>query len=296
LGALEGDEARARRRARAAVDAPGRIAERGQALLERSGGGSAAFRRSCGAGGGCQGHEGQSDRDDDARRTWKHGHVRLDDASREFLHAMFAVKDWAASVVQLIMAVAVVRPQSAARASDETLVARAQRGDVAAFETLLARHDRGLRALAYRMLGTAAAMDDVLQEAYVRAFRGLDGFDGRAAFRTWLYRIVANACLDELRRTARRPQVGLDEAAERSDPGAEIPETSAQRLDLAAALDRLDPDLRLVVLMVDAEGFSYDEVSAVLGIPAGTVASRLSRARAALRPQLSSTRHGGASQ
>lgn len=172
---------------------------------------------------------------------------------------------------------------------ERRLIKRAQGGEVAAFEELLAANGPAMRRLAYSMLGSEAAMDDVLQTAYVRAFRALPKFDGRSSFGTWLHRIVANAAVDELRRIARRGEVDLEALEGRAAAGSpDIAGASDTRLDLANALAGLPADLRIVVLMVDAEGYSYDEVAEVVGIPPGTVASRLSRARAALRPALES--------
>lgn len=169
------------------------------------------------------------------------------------------------------------------------LIKRAKGGDVGAFEALLAANGPAMRRLAYSMLGSEAAMDDVLQTAYVRAFRALPKFDGRSSFGTWLHRIVANAAVDELRRIARRGEVDLEALEGRAAASSpDIAGASDTRLDLANALAGLPADLRIVVLMVDAEGYSYDEVAEVVGIPPGTVASRLSRARAALRPALES--------
>src|ERR671929_384113 len=92
---------------------------------------------------------------------------------------------------------------------DELVLARARAGDAEAFATLVERHDRPLRALAFRLLGDRDAMDDALQEAYVKAFRSLPRFDGRSSVRTWLYRVVYNACVDELRRARARSVVAL---------------------------------------------------------------------------------------
>jgi RNA polymerase sigma-70 factor (ECF subfamily) len=182
----------------------------------------------------------------------------------------------------LLIFIAVVDPPPR---GERRLIKRAQGGDVSAFEALLAANGAAMRRLAHSMLGHEAAMDDVLQTAYVRAFRALPDFDGRARFGTWLHRIVANAAIDELRRVARRGEVDLDALEGRaaaSDPSG----ASDTRMDLANALAGLPADLRIVVLMVDAEGYSYDEVAEVVGIPPGTVASRLNRARAKLRPLL----------
>jgi RNA polymerase sigma-70 factor (ECF subfamily) len=165
-------------------------------------------------------------------------------------------------------------------ASEEiTPVARV---DADAFVLLLREHDLRHRRLAFRLLGDRERMDDVLQEAYARAFRALPRFRGGAAIGTWLYRIVYNTCLDELRRSGARREVSLDEWRERGSAAAGVEE----RLDLEAALAALPVELRAVVLLVDADELSYDEAAEVLGIPAGTVASRLSRARDALKGAL----------
>jgi RNA polymerase sigma-70 factor (ECF subfamily) len=166
---------------------------------------------------------------------------------------------------------------------DAQLLARARDGDPDAFAALIRPFDHGLRGLAFRLLGTSERMDDALQEAYVRAFRGLPRFRGQAAFSTWLYRIAYNACQDELRRS-RWDETSLRDvdAVGSADPGDAV----ARRLDLARALAALPFDLRAVVLLVDAEGMDYREAGEVLGIPPGTVGSRLNRARVSLRAAL----------
>jgi RNA polymerase sigma-70 factor (ECF subfamily) len=155
--------------------------------------------------------------------------------------------------------------------------------DVDAFVALLREYDLQHRRLTFRLLGDRDRMDDVLQEAYARAFRALPRFRGSAAIGTWLYRIVYNTCLDELRRSGARKEVSLDEWRERVPIRGERVE---ERLDLEAALAALPVELRAVVLLVDADELSYDEAAEVLGIPPGTVASRLSRARDALKGAL----------
>jgi RNA polymerase sigma-70 factor (ECF subfamily) len=167
---------------------------------------------------------------------------------------------------------------------DSRIVRRAQRGDQRAFVQLVRHYDDGLRALAYRLLGDRDRMDDALQEAYVNAFRALPRFRGEAELGTWLYRIAYNACLDELRRT--RTVVPLDSVRERADPSSPPDERVAARGDLGAALDALQPEDRAAVLLVDAQGFDYRSAAEILSVPEGTVASRLNRARAALRRHL----------
>ena len=152
--------------------------------------------------------------------------------------------------------------------------------DEQAFAQLVREHDANLRALAYRLLGDRDRMDDALQEAYLRAYRALPRFRGDSSLATWLYRVTYNACLDELRNT---PQVvALDSVRERADPRPGAAET----IELADALAALPPPDRAAVLLVDAQGFDYRSAADVLGIPEGTIASRLSRARAHLRRYL----------
>ncbi|MGH2995097.1 MAG: RNA polymerase sigma factor [Gaiellaceae bacterium] len=166
------------------------------------------------------------------------------------------------------------------------VVDRARGGDQEAFAVLIKHYDPGLRSLAYRILGDRDRMDDALQETYVKAFRALPRFRGDSKLGTWLYRIAYNACLDELGRSRRVVQLPLDDEAERPSFGADPGDVVASRRDLAAALAGLSPEERAAVLLVDAQGFDYRDAGDVLGIPVGTVASRLNRARAALRSAL----------
>jgi RNA polymerase sigma-70 factor (ECF subfamily) len=146
---------------------------------------------------------------------------------------------------------------------------------------LVRHYDPGLRALAYRIVGDPDRMDDALQEAYVHAFRALPRFRGDSAIGTWLYRIVYNACVDELKRA--RNVVPLESIRERTDPRPGAAETIPLRRDLAAALGGLSPDDRAAILLVDAQGFDYRSAAEIVGVPEGTIASRLNRARAILR-------------
>jgi RNA polymerase sigma-70 factor, ECF subfamily len=171
------------------------------------------------------------------------------------------------------------------------VVERAKRGDRKAFDAVIRHYDPGLRALAFRILGDRDQMDDALQDAYLRAYRALPRFRGRSSLGTWLYRIVYNASLDELERSRRVVQFPLD-AVEPADTAPEPDETVILRRDLADALSLLSPGDRAAVLMVDAQGFGYDDAAEVLEVPAGTIASRLNRARASLRAALASPSEG----
>jgi RNA polymerase sigma-70 factor (ECF subfamily) len=157
----------------------------------------------------------------------------------------------------------------------------------AVFTELLKRHDRKLRALAYRMLrGDRFWMEDALQEAYIRAYRAKDTLRSHDEAGTWLYRIVYNTCVDVQRSAARHRHVPLEDALLPPVHDAPPPGWSG----LASALDALPFEQRAAVLLIDAEGLDYAAAAEVLGIPVGTVASRLSRARASLRRDLEGRR------
>lgn len=165
---------------------------------------------------------------------------------------------------------------------DVELVELARRGDRAAFDELIRRHDDRLRGLAYRLLTDRHGMDDALQDAYLKAYRALDRFRAGSDFGTWIYRIAYNSCIDELRRRKRSP-VAADEPAEpaSSQPGPERVVSASETV--RAALAELPTDQRVTVVLVDGEGFDHREAAKILGVAPGTVASRLHRARAALR-------------
>lgn len=130
-------------------------------------------------------------------------------------------------------------------------------------------------------------MDDALQDAYLRAFRAIGRFRRESEFSTWLYRIVTSTCIDHGRRRGRRRE---DELADDVSPHVPVVDRVGdgvvRRADLAAALAELTDDHRATLLLVDGEGLSYEEASFVLGVAAGTVASRLARARAIMRDLL----------
>jgi len=166
-------------------------------------------------------------------------------------------------------------------------VLRAARGgDRDAFVELMEHYDRRLRSLAYRLLDDKDAMGDAMQDVYVKTFRALGSFEGRAAVGTWLYRITYTTCLDHLEKR-RAHTVAYDDSEPPSlhlvgDPADE----ASLRVDLAAALKGLPPEQRAAVLMVDRDGYDYRATAEALEIPMGTLASRLSAARAALRRAL----------
>jgi len=171
--------------------------------------------------------------------------------------------------------------------SDERLVQRVRAGDTRAFPELVRTHDERLRGLAYKLLaGDHHRMDDAMQNAYVQAYRSIDRFRADADLGTWLYRIVYNACLDELRRAKRRPEP-VDSTLWERPSGRAGPERAVHAADsVLRALAALPDDQRVTVVLVDGEGFDHQEAAEILGVAAGTIASRLSRARATMREVL----------
>ena len=176
----------------------------------------------------------------------------------------------------------------------DPLVAAAQAGDRRALDELLRQHSDRLYALARRLTGNDADAADALQEALIAIVRGLPRYDGRAAFGTWAYRVATNACLDELRRRGRRPV--LDDGtllSSRAAPGSDVGDVVGARLDVDAALARLPLEFRTAVVLRDLSGLDYTEIGEVLGIPPGTVRSRIARGRAQLAALLGNSDDGG---
>lgn len=148
-----------------------------------------------------------------------------------------------------------------------------------AFELLVERFQGKVFRLALSYLGSRCDAEDLAQDAFVRVWRALPGYDGRASFSTWIYVITRNACLSELRRRRLRPTSPLDEAAEPLPAGPPAGPASDARLDCVALLLALPENQRQVVSLFYLEGRSYEQVAAMLGMPLNTVRSHLHRAR-----------------
>jgi RNA polymerase sigma-70 factor (ECF subfamily) len=165
---------------------------------------------------------------------------------------------------------------------DATLAAAAAAGDRQALERLLDRHADRIHAVCRRVLANPEDALDATQEAMIAIARGIDRFDGRSAFTTWLYRVATNAALDEGRRRGRRP-LPVDDVPEPA-PATETPLENrvGARLDVDAALARLPDEFRVAVVLRDLCDLDYAEIANLLGVPPGTVRSRIARGRAAL--------------
>ena len=183
------------------------------------------------------------------------------------------------------------------RRDDDTLVAAAQAGDRAALDALLRRHYDRVHAVCRRIAGSTRDADDATQEAMISIVRGIGRFDGRSAFSTWIYRIATNAALDELRRRQRRPalHVVADEGPDPEvvDPLAERRlEGVVDRLSIDDALAALPDDFRAAVVLRDVADLDYAEIAEVLGVPVGTVKSRIARGRGQLADLLGNQEPG----
>ena len=178
------------------------------------------------------------------------------------------------------------------REPDDALATLAAGGDRRALEQLLDRHADRIHAVCRRVLANREDALDATQEAMIAVARGITRFDGRSAFTTWLYRVATNAALDEARRLQRRP-TPIETLPDRSgpDPVGSGSTTSAEdrvdaRLDVDAALAELPLDFRVAVVLRDLCDLDYAEIASVLGLPPGTVRSRISRGRAQLAANL----------
>lgn len=174
------------------------------------------------------------------------------------------------------------------------VLAAARRGDPQAFTEVLRQYDRQFRLLAFRLLGDRQQMEDALQDAAIRAFRALPRFDGRSALGTWLHRIVYTTCVDHLRRRPGPATPAPSSAADDvPDPGPDPLDRLVAWESLAAALDQLPVDQRVALLLIDQQGYDYRTAGAIIGVPAGTVSSRVSTARATVRRLIGNGQRGG---
>ncbi len=167
--------------------------------------------------------------------------------------------------------------------ADHELAQRARNGDREAFAELVRKHQRRVYATAMHLMGQHSDADDVVQEALIRAYRGLPGFDGRAAFSTWMHRIVVNVALNHLR-ARRRPMLPIEAADRVAAPPTE--EGTAEVRLVVQALSELSPALRVTLILATVEDMPYRQIAETLAVPEGTVAWRVNQARKVLRQRL----------
>lgn len=183
------------------------------------------------------------------------------------------------------------------RGPDDTLVARVQAGDKRAFDLLVLKYQHKVANLISRYLRDHSEVQDVTQEAFIKAYRALPRFRGDSAFYTWLYRIAINTVKNHLVARGRRPPGDdLDaEVAEQMDMGGRLREHATPERELLTdeiaqtvqvALDELPDDLRTAIVLREMEGLSYEEIAVAMECPIGTVRSRIFRAREAIDKRL----------
>ena len=172
----------------------------------------------------------------------------------------------------------------------EHIIARARRGDADAFEQLVAAYRNQVFRLALRMCGNEADADEVAQEAFLSAWKGLPNFRGESRFSTWLYQLTTHAAIDLMRREKRQAAAeDIDEITAADDgpsPQQQVERTETQR-EIRSALMQLPEEYRQVLLLRFMQELSYEEIGQTLKLPAGTVKSRLNRAKAQLKDILS---------
>jgi len=175
---------------------------------------------------------------------------------------------------------------------DAELVRRARRGDEAACHEIVELYSASLYRFAFSLVGNAADAEDVLQETFSGAFRGLRGFEERASLKTWLSRILVRQAARCHRSRARHKAASLDAMLESSAGGRAEPPAAPResdrgmRMDILETLQQLSPDHREVIVLREMQGMSYEEIAGVFGVPRGTVESRLFRARQELKKRL----------
>jgi RNA polymerase sigma-70 factor (ECF subfamily) len=183
------------------------------------------------------------------------------------------------------------------RSIDQKLVVRVQKGDKTAFDLLVRKYQHKVAKLVSRYVRDRREVEDVTQEAFIKAYRAIGGFRGESAFYTWLYRIAVNTAKNYLESQSRRPP-GSDmeiEGAELIESGAGLrdqatPERQMLTNEIATTvhrvLEHLPPDLRTAITLREIEGMSYEEIAEVMDCPIGTVRSRIFRAREAIDHEL----------
>ena len=182
--------------------------------------------------------------------------------------------------------------------TERELVSRARAGDTAAFEQLMLDNQDRVYTLCLRMTGNREDALDLAQETFLNAWRGLPRFQGESSFATWIYRLASNVCIDFLRKEKRRRSLSMTVSldGEEGERQAELPderdtperhlERAELRRAVARGLDRLSPEHRQALVLRELQGLSYAEIGRALGLEEGTVKSRISRARLALRKEM----------
>ena len=177
------------------------------------------------------------------------------------------------------------RPE-ADRAAEGLLVNRCRRGDPAAFEEIYRRHAPRVYSLAYRLTGSLADAEDLLQEAFLLVHRKVDSFKGESALGTWIYRLAVNAALSHRSRRSTGPQPDANDDVDAQVGAEPVHGDAVLRVRIERSLARLPVGYRTVIVLHDIEGLEHEEIASILGCHVGTSKSQLHKARARLREML----------
>ncbi len=182
---------------------------------------------------------------------------------------------------------------------EKILLEKAKTGDVEAYEELVKSHYTIVYNIALRMLSNTHDASDLAQEVFIKIFKSIKNFEGKSSFKTWIYRITINLCYDEYKKKKHISIVSYDEQIENKNDDYGIqtkneiktPEKSLLDSEIKGvlndAINKLPKNLKIVVVLRDIQGFSYEEIAQILKCPQGTVKSRINRAREHLRKELS---------
>jgi len=181
---------------------------------------------------------------------------------------------------------------------NELLFNKAKKGDLEAFEALIRNYEKLIYNAAYRMMGNAHDAEDASQEVILKVYRSISACNNAGAFKSWLFRIINNTCIDEIRKRKGKSTLSLDADYSDLDSHSENPvlkdETTPESEllqaelsgDIQRAIDSLPDDYKSIVVMRDINGLSYDDIADALEINIGTVKSRIARGRKKLRDEL----------
>ncbi len=183
---------------------------------------------------------------------------------------------------------------------EKLLLQKSKAGDISAFEELIEGYQKKIFNIAFRIVGNYDDANDLAQEVLIRIYRSIGNFKEQSSFSTWIYRITTNVCLDDIRKRKNKKVISLDEEIKVEDGEMQrqivsndpLPEDTAERGELRelvnGAIQSLSEEHRVVIVLRDLQGFSYEEISGILKCPEGTVKSRINRARQALKNVLQS--------
>lgn len=191
-----------------------------------------------------------------------------------------------------------MKDETLAEVEDKQFISKAKQGDMAAFEELILQHEKMVYNVALRMMNHSEDAKDISQEVFIKAYRNISNFDERSTFSTWIYRITTNTCIDEMRKRKGKQTFSLDNEFEGEKSNwkrevaddADTPEKSIlkkeEKNEILMAMEGVSEEYKMVFILRDIQGLSYEEISDILDLTLGTVKSRISRARKNIKEEI----------